>query len=74
MGVYAIDKVVAPDPVDTVYIANGCGGERVVVDMNGAYRVRVLDCRGREVWSGEQAFAGITPIPVPSGGLVVLTK
>lgn len=74
VGVYSIDKVVTPDPVDTIYIANGCSGERVVVDMNGAYRVQVLDCRGREVWSGEQVFAGITPIRVPSGGLVVLTK
>ena len=74
VGVYAIDKVVAPDPVDTVYIANGCSGNRVLVEMTGAYRMQVLDCRGREVSCGEQVFNGITPISVPAGGLIVLTK
>ena len=74
VGVYSIDKVVAPDPVDTIYIANGCSGNRVLVEMTGTYRVQVLDCRGREVSCGEQVFNGVTPISVPSGGLAVLTK
>ena len=74
VGVYSIDKVVAPDPVDTIYIANGCAGERVLVEMNGTYQVRVRNCLGHEVQSGEQVFNGITAIPVPSGGLIELTK
>ena len=74
VGVYSIDKVVAPDPVDTIYIANGCAGERVLVEMNGTYQVRVRDCLGHEVQCGEQVFNGITAIPVPSGGLIELTK
>ena len=74
VGVYAIDKCVIPDPVDTIYIANGCSGERVLVELADTYRVQVFDCRGREVACGEQVFTGITPIRVPSGGLVLLTK
>ena len=74
VGVYGIDKCVRPDPVDTVYIANGCTGERVLLELAGTYRVRILNCRGHEVFSGEKAFEGITSLPVPSGGLAILTK
>ena len=74
VGVYAIDKCVTPDPVDTVYIANGCSGSRVLVELTGTYRCQVLDCRGHEVSCGQRVFEGITPIPVPAGGLIVLTR
>ena len=74
VGVYAIDKCVKPDPVDTVYIANGCAGNRVLAELSGTYRVRVLDCRGREISRCEQSFSGITALSVPSGGLAVLEK
>lgn len=74
VGVYAIDKCVSPDPVETVYIANGCSGARVLVELEGAYRVQVFDCRGHEVSDFGKTFSGITPISVPSGGLITLTK
>lgn len=74
VGVYAIDKCVRPDDVATVYIANGCAGQRVLVELTGHYRVRVLDCRGREISCEEVDFRGITPIAIPSGGLAVLKK
>ena len=74
VGVYAIDKCVQPDQVDTVYIANGCSGDRVLVELNGDYRVRITDCRGREVSCGRQQLRGITALPIPSGGLAVLTR
>ena len=45
-----------------------------LVELAGTYRVQVFDCRGREVACGEQVFTGITPIRVPSGGLIVLTR
>ena len=74
VGVYAIDKCVKPDAVDTIYIANGCAGERVLAELTGTYRVRVLDCRGREVSRCQQTFNGITALSVPSGGLAVLSR
>jgi alpha-galactosidase len=74
VGVYAIDKCVRPDDVDTVYIANGCAGERVLVEMEGEYSIRIFDCRGREVSCRTQAFDGIAALPIPSGGLAVLTR
>ena len=74
VGVYAMDKCVRPDGVDTVYVANGCSGSRILVELSGTYRVRVLDCRGHEVSCAEQVFEGITSIAVPSGGLAVLTR
>ena len=74
VGVYAIDKCVKPDAVDTIYIANGCSGSRILLELTGTYRVRVLDCRGREVSDGVRAFDGITALAVPGGGLAVLAK
>lgn len=74
VGVYAIDKCVKPDETDTVYIANGCAGERILVDMTGTYRVQILDCRGHEISCSRQILDGITALSVPSGGLAVLKK
>ena len=74
VGVYAMDKCVRPDPVDTIYIANGCAGDRILTELTGNYRAQVFDCRGRMVSDGRLEFAGITPISVPSGGLAVLTR
>jgi alpha-galactosidase len=74
VGVYAIDKCVKPDRVDTIYLANGCAGERILVELTGDYGVRVLDCRGHEVSNSQMALDGITALSVPSGGLAVLKK
>jgi len=74
VGVYAIDKCIKPDQMDTIYIANGCTGERVLVELNGSYRVQVLDCYGQEVYSMDKEFAGITEIKIPVGGLIVMNK
>ena len=74
VGVYAIDKCVQPDAVDTVYIANGCSGSRLLVELEGTYLVRILDCLGRELSRSRQTFDGITAIPVPGGGLAILTR
>ena len=74
VGVYAIDKCVQPDGVDTVYLANGCSGSRILVELEGTYQVRILDCCGHEITSFLQTFGGITPLSIPSGGLAVLTR
>lgn len=73
IGVYAIDKCVQPDPVDTIHLANGCSGNRILVELTGSYQVQILDCRGHEISCARQIFEGITPIAVPSGGLAVFT-
>ena len=74
VGVYAIDKCVRPDAVDTVYIANGCSGDRVLVEMNGVYDVLITDCRGHEVSHTMQNLEGINVFEIPSGGIAILRK
>lgn len=74
VGVYAIDKCVQPDPVDTIFIANGCMGERVLAELSGTYHVRVLTCCGDETAHYDKTFDGMTALTVPVGGLLVLTR
>jgi len=74
VGVYAIDKCVKPDAADTVYIANGCMGERMFVELEGKYRVQILNCFGDEVSCFDKVFAGVECLYVPVGGLAVLKK
>ena len=74
IGVYAIDKCIQPDAVDTIYIANGCTGKRILLELEGSYQVQILDCRGYEQDFFTKDFSGISTLPVPVGGLVVLHK
>jgi alpha-galactosidase len=74
VGVYAVDKVVKPDAAATVYVANGCMGERLFIELNGTYRVRVFDCFGEICGSFEKTFAGVEQLAVPIGGLVEMRK
>lgn len=72
-AVYSIDKCVRPDPADRIYIANGSGGSRVLAELTGTYRVQILDCFGHEQHRFSRSFDGIAALPVPPGGLAVLT-
>ena len=74
IALYAADKCVKPDDVDVVYIANGCQGERALVDCNGKYRVTVQDCFGDIVSDSEAELCGVNVINVPVGGLITLKK
>jgi alpha-galactosidase len=74
VGVYGLNTCVAPDPVDTVYIANGCAVERVLLELNGKYSVQVLDCRGTETAVFEKEFSGINTLSIPVGGIAVLHR
>ncbi len=74
VGVYAIDKCVQPDAVGVIYIANGCMGERLFVELTGRYRVQILDCFGGETACFDKTFAGVECLKVPVGGLAVLKK
>ena len=74
VGVYSIDKCVQPDATDVIYIANGCAGERVLVDLTGAYDMQVFDCFGKEKANERRDFSGVSAIPVPVGGHIILKK
>ena len=74
VGVYAVDKVVRPDAAATIYVANGCMGERLFIELNGTYRVSVFDCFGEIRGSFEKTFAGVQQLAVPIGGLVEMRK
>lgn len=74
VGVYAVDKVVRPDAAAAIYIANGCMGERVFVELSGTYRVTVFDCFGESRGSFEKTFAGVQQLAIPIGGLIEMRK
>lgn len=65
---------IKPDAVDTVYIVNGCLGERILTELVGTYCVQILDCCGHEIAHFEKTFAGIESIALPAGGLAVMKK
>jgi hypothetical protein len=74
VGVYATDKVIKPDAAGAVYVANGAMSERVFIELNGAYRVKIFDCFGEICGSFEKTFAGVEQLAVPVGGLVEMQK
>ena len=74
VGVYAVDKVVRPDAAATVYVANGCMGERVFIELDGVYRVLVYNCFGEICGSFEKTFSGVEQLAVPIGGLIEMRK
>ena len=74
VAVYSIDKCVKPDDADTVYIANGCAGERVIIERDGKYLYKVQNCFGETVTEGTKEFCGVNVIDVPVGGLLTLKK
>jgi alpha-galactosidase len=74
VGIYSIDRCVQPDAVDRIYIANGSAGNRILLELSGVYHIQILDCRGRERSCEERTLSGITALPVPSGGLAILTR
>lgn len=73
-AVYAIDKCIRPDPVDTLYLANGCACDRMMLELEGTYQVRIFNCYGDETAAFTKAFDGISTLPVPMGGLAILEK
>ena len=74
VAVYSIDKCVKPADKDTIYIANGCMGERVLLELCGTYDATVKNCYGDVVAQSTVSANGITSINVPVGGLVVLKR
>ena len=74
VAVYSIDKCVTPARRDTVYIANGCMGDRVLAELYGSYSVTVQSCYGEVISKSEIECNGITPIKVSVGGLITLKK
>lgn len=73
-AVYDVNKVIQPEALDTVYIANGCTGQRTLVELEGNYQVTILNCCGEETHVYEQNFTGITALAIPVGGMAVLKK
>ncbi|MBQ7821699.1 MAG: alpha-galactosidase [Clostridia bacterium] len=74
IAVYSIDKCVKPDDVDTVYIANGCQSDRVLIECDGNFAVCVQNCLGEIVCECEKQLNGANVINVPVGGLITLKK
>ena len=74
VAVYSIDKCVKPADKDTIYLANGCMGERILLELCGRYGATVKNCYGDVVAQSTVEANGIVSINVPMGGLVTLKK
>jgi alpha-galactosidase len=74
VALFAADKCVKPDDVDTIYVANGCQSERALVECAGKYHVTVQNCFGDIVSDSEADLCGVNIINVPVGGLITLKK
>ena len=73
-AVYAGDKCICPEPLDTIHIANGSTASRVLVELEGQYHVTILNCCGEEVETGSRDFHGINILNIPVGGMAILKK
>ena len=72
-AVYAPDKCISPEERDTVCIANGTESDRVLVELRGEYHAVVLNCCG-ETAEEMPVSAGLSVLPIPSGGMAVLKR
>ncbi len=73
-AVYTENMCINPELKNTVYIANGTTGNKVVCELSGSYNIEIFDCCGEK--NGEQNFRSsgkeIISINIPVGGLAVL--
>ena len=73
-AVYANEKCIHPEPMDTVWIANGSGANRVLAELQGHYQVTIFNCCGETQQKFDLDFQGITTLAVPEGGIAMLRK
>lgn len=73
-AVYAGDKCIQPEALDTVYIANGSTVNRVLAELEGRYQVTVLNCCGEETEYAVRDFRGINILNIPVGGMAILNR
>ncbi len=72
--VYAPDKCVKPDMREIIYMINGSEANRMLAEINGAYKTKTLNCCGETVDKGRISANGIISMETPVGGMVVLAK
>ena len=73
-AVYATDKCIQPEALDTVCIANGSTAGRVLAELEGRYQVTILNCCGEEVEAGSRDLSGISVLNIPMGGMAILRR
>lgn len=73
-AVYGASTCIRPEAKPNVYIANGSMENRILCELSGTYRVRILNCCGEEQSCEDRTFCGLDSIPVSSGGLAVLIR
>ncbi len=74
VAVYAPEVCIHPPKKDTVYIANACMSDRIILELHGRYACTVYDCTGTVVGDEIWTFDGLSSLPVSVGGLIVLRK
>jgi len=73
VAVYAPNHCVHPDAKKTIYLANGCMSDRILLDLKGKYSVTVFNCMGHCLsFESSRTFIGFSSLIVPTSGLIVL--
>lgn len=73
VAVYAENKCVKPLKKNTMYIANGSTENRVLLELEGEYKYKIMNCCGEIIEDGTNNFSGINILNIPSGGICELT-
>ncbi|MBE6730508.1 MAG: alpha-galactosidase [Ruminococcaceae bacterium] len=72
IAVYGENRCITPEKRDTMYIANGSAENRVVLELEGEYKVEIMNCCGEILEEGRKKFLGISVLNIPSGGICKL--
>lgn len=73
-AVYAPGQLVCPEERETIYIANGCMSEEVLIRTEGSYCLESFDCFGNKASEEIAPLSGLRQIMVPQGGLAILNR
>ena len=72
VAVYGENRCISPEKKNTMYIANGSTVGRVIIELEGEYKVKIMNCCGEILQEENKSFSGLNILNIPSGGLCEL--
>lgn len=71
-AVYLEDKCIAPEKKEKMYIVNGTTANRVLLELEGEFKVKIMNCCGEVLSKETKNLSGVNLLPIPSGGMAEL--
>ena len=72
VAVYTEDKCIKPEKKNNMYIANGSTENRVLLELEGKFNVKITNCCGEILTEADMELKGINVLNIPEGGLAEL--